>query len=80
MKVVVYEIFVILLKLMKVVDFIFFFDGVVVRVMVIGVCWSDWYGWMGYDKDIILFYVFGYEFVGVVEVVGFRVEYFKVGD
>lgn len=54
--------------------------GVVFKVEVMGVCCSDWYGWMGYDSDIELFYIFGYELVGVVEVVGKDVKNWKVGD
>lgn len=56
------------------------FYGVVIWVKVIGVCCSDWYGWMGYDDGINLFYVLGYEFVGVVEFVGSDVKWFKEGD
>lgn len=48
--------------------------------MVSGVCCSDWYGWMGYDMDIELLYVLGYELVGVVVVVGVDVMCWKVGD
>ena len=54
--------------------------GVVVRVKATGLCRSDWHGWQGHDKDIVLPHVPGHEFAGVVAAVGSDVGRFRVGD
>jgi alcohol dehydrogenase len=54
--------------------------GVVVRVRATGVCRSDWHGWMGHDKDIVLPHVPGHELAGVVEAVGKDVRKWRPGD
>ncbi|MEM7280967.1 MAG: zinc-dependent alcohol dehydrogenase family protein [Pseudomonadota bacterium] len=55
-------------------------DGVVVEVKASGVCRSDWHGWMGHDKDIVLPHVPGHELSGVVVATGRDVNRFKAGD
>jgi alcohol dehydrogenase len=54
--------------------------GVVLRVMASGVCLSDWHGWKGHDKDIVLPHVPGHELAGEIEAVGKGVSRWKVGD
>ncbi|MEO8749795.1 MAG: zinc-dependent alcohol dehydrogenase family protein [Allobranchiibius sp.] len=41
-------------------------DGVVIEVRATGLCRSDWHGWAGHDRDIVLPHVPGHEFAGVV--------------
>ncbi len=55
-------------------------SGVVVRVKACGICRSDWHGWMGNDRDIVLPHVPGHELAGVVEEVGSEVKNWKRGD
>lgn len=80
MKVVYFECFCELLCVVIFFDLELGVDGVVVKIEVIGFCCFDWYGWMGYDSDIVLFYVLGYEFVGIVVVIGCNVLCWKKGD
>jgi alcohol dehydrogenase len=54
--------------------------GVVIEVRATGVCRSDWHGWKGHDKDIMLPHVPGHEFAGVVHSVGEGVARFRAGD
>ncbi len=55
-------------------------SGVVVGVKACGICRSDWHGWMGNDRDIVLPHVPGHELAGVVEEVGSEVKNWKRGD
>jgi alcohol dehydrogenase len=55
-------------------------DGVVVRVEATGLCRSDWHGWQGHDRDIVLPHVPGHELAGVVVEAGSQVVDFAVGD
>lgn len=55
-------------------------DAVVVEVKASGLCLSDWHGWMGHDKDIVLPHVPGHELAGVIVEVGVEIKNFKVGD
>jgi alcohol dehydrogenase len=54
--------------------------GVVVKVGATGLCRSDWHGWMGHDRDIVLPHVPGHELAGTIETLGKNVRNFKVGD
>ncbi|MEL6135086.1 MAG: zinc-dependent alcohol dehydrogenase family protein [Bacteroidota bacterium] len=54
--------------------------GVVIQVEATGLCLSDWHGWMGHDKDIVLPHVPGHELAGVVVAVGAGVDKFSEGD
>ena len=54
--------------------------GVVIKVMVTGVCRSDWHGWVGHDADIHLPHVPGHELAGVVAAVGKGVTKWQIGD
>jgi alcohol dehydrogenase len=55
-------------------------DGVVIRLGASGVCQSDWHGWMGHDKDIVLPHVPGHELAGTIEEVGRNVTRWHPGD
>lgn len=55
-------------------------DGVVLKVMASGVCLSDWHGWQGHDKDIVLPHVPGHELAGVIESAGKDVTRWREGD
>jgi D-arabinose 1-dehydrogenase-like Zn-dependent alcohol dehydrogenase len=55
-------------------------DGVVIRLGASGVCRSDWHGWMGHDKDIVLPHVPGHELAGTIEAVGRNVTRWRSGD
>ncbi|MCA1713307.1 MAG: zinc-dependent alcohol dehydrogenase family protein [Actinobacteria bacterium] len=55
-------------------------DGVVVRVGATGICRSDWHGWQGHDRDIVLPHVPGHELAGTIEAVGADVRSWQVGD
>ncbi len=54
--------------------------GVVIQVKATGICRSDWYGWMGNDKDITLPHVPGHELAGVVIATGKNVKKWKGGE
>ena len=54
--------------------------GAVLRVAATGICRSDWHGWMGHDKDIVLPHVPGHELAGIVEAVGADVTRWSRGD
>ncbi len=54
--------------------------GVVLEVKATGLCLSDWHGWMGHDKDIILPHVPGHELAGVIVAIGKGVNHFQIGD
>lgn len=45
-------------------------NGVVIRVGASGLCLSDWHGWMGHDKEIVLPHVPGHELAGTIVEVG----------
>ncbi|MGX7679894.1 alcohol dehydrogenase catalytic domain-containing protein [Jatrophihabitans sp. DSM 45814] len=55
-------------------------DGVIIRVEATGLCRSDWHGWQGHDRDIVLPHVPGHEFAGTVIEAGPDVVRFAVGD
>ncbi len=55
-------------------------DGVLVRVVLTGLCRSDWYGWRGDDPGITLPQVPGHEFAGEVAALGAGVTGWRVGD
>lgn len=55
-------------------------DGVLIEVRASGICRSDWWGWQGFDKDIVLPHVPGHEFAGIVAKVGEAVAKWKEGD
>lgn len=55
-------------------------DGVVIAVRAVGICRSDWHGWMGHDADIRLPHVPGHELAGVVAACGPRVRRWQPGD
>lgn len=55
-------------------------DGVVIRVMATGICFSDWHGWKGHDPDVSLPHVPGHELSGIIEDVGKNVSRWKPGD
>jgi alcohol dehydrogenase len=55
-------------------------DGVVIRLGASGVCRSDWHGWMGHDKDIVLPHIPGHELAGTIEEVGSNVTRWHPGD
>lgn len=54
--------------------------GVVVKIRATGLCLSDWHGWQGHDKDIVLPHVPGHELAGEIVEVGKDVRNFKIGD
>ncbi len=55
-------------------------DSVIIKVRATGLCRSDWHGWMGHDKDIVLPHVPGHELAGVIVETGKNVKNFKIGD
>ena len=55
-------------------------DGVLVAVEATGLCRSDWHGWMGHDRDIVLPHVPGHELAGTVVETGASVTRWRVGD
>jgi alcohol dehydrogenase len=55
-------------------------DGVVVEVLAVGLCRSDYHGWHGTDPDIACPHVGGHEFVGRVVAVGTAVRRILVGQ
>ncbi|GGJ22415.1 zinc-dependent alcohol dehydrogenase family protein [Deinococcus roseus] len=55
-------------------------DGVVLKVEATGVCRSDWHGWVGHDRDIVLPHVPGHELAGTVVEVGKNIQNWQVGD
>lgn len=48
--------------------------GVVIKVEASGLCLSDWHGWMGHDRDIVLPHVPGHELAGKIVAVGKKVK------
>lgn len=54
--------------------------SVIVKVEATGLCRSDWHGWMGHDKDILLPHVPGHELAGIVYETGPGVQNFQRGD
>ena len=44
--------------------------AVVIAVGASGLCLSDWHGWMGHDKDIVLPHVPGHELAGTIVELG----------
>lgn len=55
-------------------------DEVVVEILAVGLCRSDYHGWHGTDPDIVCPHVGGHEFVGRVVAVGPSVTRLSVGD
>ena len=55
-------------------------QGILLEVKASGICRSDWHGWMGHDRDIVLPHVPGHEFAGIIREVGKGVKNWKVGD
>jgi len=55
-------------------------DGVVVQVLAVGLCRSDFHGWHGTDPDIVCPHVGGHEFVGRVVAVGGEVTRVRAGQ
>ncbi|MEI8238579.1 MAG: alcohol dehydrogenase catalytic domain-containing protein [Actinomycetota bacterium] len=55
-------------------------DGVVVEVLAVGLCRSDYHGWRGTDPDIVCPHVGGHEFVGRVVSVGGAVRSVRQGQ
>ena len=53
---------------------------VVVEVLAVGLCRSDYHGWHGTDPDIVCPHVGGHEFVGAVVAVGDGVTRVREGD
>jgi len=53
---------------------------VVVEVLAVGLCRSDYHGWHGTDPDIVCPHVGGHEFVGRVVAVGAGVRRLREGD
>lgn len=53
---------------------------VVVEVLAVGLCRSDYHGWHGTDPDIVCPHVGGHEFVGRVVAVGSGVTRIRLGD
>jgi alcohol dehydrogenase len=54
--------------------------GVVIKVEASGLCLSDWHGWMGHDRDIVLPHVPGHELAGTVMAVGKEVANWSEGQ
>ena len=54
--------------------------GVVIKVEASGLCLSDWHGWMGHDRDIVLPHVPGHELAGTVMAVGKGVNNWSEGQ
>ncbi len=55
-------------------------DEVVVQILAVGLCRSDYHGWHGTDPDIVCPHVGGHEFVGRVVAVGHDVTSLHEGD
>lgn len=55
-------------------------DEVVVEILSVGLCRSDYHGWHGTDPDIVCPHVGGHEFVGRVVAVGAEVTRLHEGD
>ena len=55
-------------------------NSVIIKVMASGICRSDWHGWQGHDKDIVLPHIPGHELAGVIEETGKNVVNFQKGD
>jgi len=55
-------------------------DAVVVEILAVGLCRSDYHGWHGTDPDIVCPHVGGHEFVGSVVAVGSDVTRIRTGD
>ncbi len=54
--------------------------GVVLKTSATGMCLSDWHGWQGHDKDIVLPHVPGHELVGEIVALGKDVKNFRIGE
>ena len=53
--------------------------GVIIEVKASGLCLSDWHGWMGHDKDIVLPHVPGHELAGRIVEVGKDIRNWQTG-
>jgi alcohol dehydrogenase len=53
---------------------------VVVQILAVGLCRSDYHGWHGTDPDIVCPHVGGHEFVGRVVAIGSAVTTVRTGD
>lgn len=80
MKGAIYHEFGMTIELSEVPDPIPSANSVVLKVLATGLCRSDWFGWQGYDKDIVLPHIPGHELVGEIIDVGSQVEKWKIGD
>lgn len=54
-------------------DFVCLDNGVVLKVEVCGVCWLDYYGWIGEYFCVKFGFIMGYEYCGIVVEVGLMV-------
>jgi alcohol dehydrogenase len=55
-------------------------DSVILQVGASGLCRSDWWGWKGYDTDIVVPHVPGHEYAGRIVAMGKDVRRFRLGD
>ena len=55
-------------------------DSVIVKVEASGLCRSDWHGWMGHDRDIVLPHIPGHELAGIITEIGSEIKNFRIGD
>ena len=55
-------------------------EGVVIEVKATGLCRSDWHGWMGHDRDIVLPHVPGHELAGTIVATGREVKRWQTGE
>ncbi len=55
-------------------------NSVILKVHSTGLCRSDWYGWQGFDKDIVLPHIPGHELVGEIVETGSQIKKWKIGD
>ncbi|MBI4934874.1 MAG: alcohol dehydrogenase catalytic domain-containing protein [Actinobacteria bacterium] len=80
MKAAVYERFQGPIALVDVADPLPASGDVVVEILAVGLCRSDYHGWHGTDPDIVCPHVGGHEFVGRVVAVGAGVTRWREGD
>lgn len=67
-----------------VIEIVYFVDfglgEVLVKIVVVGMCYIDFFGCSGLLGEYFFFVILGYEGLGIVDVVGFGVVLVKVGD